>query len=305
MDEGKHDPNDYKRSQPNSFANLVEKFLHRKKQTTSPNTWRKYRCTLDHAVVEWGDSNVKTIKKIHIYDLLISINKSSKYVHDIKCTLKGFFNWVVDDMELMDYPPKFPQWKYTMKQRKIVTKDTQHQIVAQIHKDTWTKNPRIFIAVELLRTYLHVRPMELMTCSEGDLDTDMGVLRIPTSKEGGEKFIKLVDADMDLLQGLDNGHPDKPLFRFDTTTGGQLPGQRFGHSVLLAAWRRACAKLGVEGVDLYGGTRHSSAVALGKNHEPGTVQQLTGHHTSKSFLRYFWLEDDSKQELYAEMKGEQ
>jgi len=45
--------------------------------------------------------------------------------------------------------------------------------------------------------------------------------------------------------------------------------------------------LGTEGVDLYGGTRHSSATALNKYLSPEQIKAGTMHSTDKTFERYF------------------
>jgi hypothetical protein len=47
-------------------------------------------------------------------------------------------------------------------------------------------------------------------------------------------------------------------------------------------------KLGViEGVDLYGGTRHSTATALGRELSPEQIKAGTLHKTNQAFKRYF------------------
>ena len=53
-------------------------------------------------------------------------------------------------------------------------------------------------------------------------------------------------------------------------------------------WMRACANLGIEGVDLYGGTRHSTASALASVLDPSEIKTHgTQHTTNKAFERYF------------------
>ena len=48
-----------------------------------------------------------------------------------------------------------------------------------------------------------------------------------------------------------------------------------------------CKRLGVEGVDLYGGTRHSSARALLKKYSPDEIKRYgTLHRTNRAFERY-------------------
>jgi len=43
---------------------------------------------------------------------------------------------------------------------------------------------------------------------------------------------------------------------------GRQPGEQFGKDYFYHWWRRACNNLGITGVDLYGGARHSTTTAL-------------------------------------------
>ena len=69
-------------------------------------------------------------------------------------------------------------------------------------------------------------------------------------------------------------------------------------------WRRACDNLGVPAVDLYGGTRHSSAVALRTSHTPEQIRRATMHSTNKAFERYFQLSKEELREVYSVTAGE-
>jgi NADH-quinone oxidoreductase subunit N len=51
-------------------------------------------------------------------------------------------------------------------------------------------------------------------------------------------------------------------------------------------------------VDLYGGTRHSSAIALKKYRTPEEIKRATMHSTNKAFERYFWIETGDLREIY-------
>jgi hypothetical protein len=44
------------------------------------------------------------------------------------------------------------------------------------------------------------------------------------------------------------------------------PGQPFGNKYLYKGWIKACENLGVEGLDLYGGTRHTTTTELAKRY---------------------------------------
>jgi hypothetical protein len=72
----------------------------------------------------------------------------------------------------------------------------------------------------------------------------------------------------------------------------QNTGKQFGLNYLYIWWKRACRNLGIAGVDLYGGTRHSSAIALKKYRTPEEIKRATMHSTNKAFERYFWIETE-------------
>jgi hypothetical protein len=61
---------------------------------------------------------------------------------------------------------------------------------------------------------------------------------------------------------------------------------------------KACKNLGIEGVDLYGGTRHSSARALRQYCSPEEIRRATMHSTNKAFERYFQMESDDLRQMY-------
>ncbi|MEN6317762.1 MAG: hypothetical protein ABFD82_03255 [Syntrophaceae bacterium] len=56
--------------------------------------------------------------------------------------------------------------------------------------------------------------------------------------------------------------------------------------------------LGIEGIDLYEGTRHSSARALRKYRTPEEIRRATMHSTNKAFDRYFSMESDDLRSIY-------
>jgi hypothetical protein len=67
---------------------------------------------------------------------------------------------------------------------------------------------------------------------------------------------------------------------------------------LWKAWHKACFNLGIEGVDLYGGTRHSSATDLRKYFSPEQIKQATMHSTNKAFERYFQVQVEDIVKMY-------
>ena len=56
--------------------------------------------------------------------------------------------------------------------------------------------------------------------------------------------------------------------------------------------------MGIEGVDLYGGTKHSTAMGVRKYATFEEVRLMTGHSTNKAFERYFRTEGEALEALY-------
>jgi hypothetical protein len=56
--------------------------------------------------------------------------------------------------------------------------------------------------------------------------------------------------------------------------------------------------LGIEGVDLYGGTRHNSTMALRQYVSPEEIRRATMHSINIAFERYFRIESDEVRGIY-------
>lgn len=61
----------------------------------------------------------------------------------------------------------------------------------------------------------------------------------------------------------------------------------------------------VEGIDLYGGTRHSSAIALREHFSPEQIKKGTMHQTNKAFERYFRVGADDIRDIYKKTNHKQ
>jgi hypothetical protein len=105
-----------------------------------------------------------------------------------------------------------------------------------------------------------------------------------------------------LIQSLPRGFPKMPFFRRDRGGGGEAAGRPFGPRMFYRNWMKACENLGIEGIDLYGGTRHSSAQALRKHLSPEGIRRLTGHETNRAFERYYQVGMDEMREGYSQTR---
>ena len=98
----------------------------------------------------------------------------------------------------------------------------------------------------------------------------------------------MLDDDIELLNSLPRALPDLYFFRHPAGISGCKAGQRFGQRYLYKWWMKACANLKIKGVDLYGGTRHSTVSALASVLSPDEIKvHGTQHSTNKAFERYF------------------
>jgi len=75
-------------------------------------------------------------------------------------------------------------------------------------------------------------------------------------------------------------------------------GQKYGEKFFYKWWRKACQNLNIENVDLYGGTRHSSTVALRDHFSPEQIKEGTMHQTNKAFERYYRVGADDIRSIY-------
>jgi len=124
---------------------------------------------------------------------------------------------------------------------------------------------------------------------------------ISHNKEKKPKVVPLLDEAIALIREIrekSRGLPHMYFFRHEKGKGAK-PGQRFGKDYLYSWWKRACANLDIEDVDLYGGTRHSSAVSLREYYTPEQIKRATMHATNSAFERYFRLEYEDIKKIYS------
>jgi len=305
-DEGSFDLRDYKRSNPLCLAAQAEKFLQSKRHMKSV---KKYELRLMPWIERFAQVNVKEIRFAQIQDTITElqdVGRSSKYIKDIVDTLRCLYRWMVDRDEIrIDQMPKFPKISFSMKLRRVVSKEDQERILQELHRISFDTNPRIYYAVLFLATYIGLRPAELRAIREVDIDLRNALIVIPHPKERNPKIVYLLDEDVEMLKGLPRGMPWMHLFRHQEGNGGAEPGGPFGPDYLQRWWNQACANLGIEGVPLYPGTRHSSAIAMRETTSPEAVKRATGHRTNAAFERYLQVTGSELRELYGKLRSNQ
>ena len=123
---------------------------------------------------------------------------------------------------------------------------------------------------------------------EKDLDLANGTILIRYGKERKtrDKTILLLEDELQILRNMPRGFPDMPLFRHEGGIQGCKPGQRFGKRYFSKCWDRACEKLGIQGVPLYPGTKHTTATAVSNVAGKEAAKSLAKISTNKAMERY-------------------
>jgi hypothetical protein len=121
--------------------------------------------------------------------------------------------------------------------------------------------------------------------------------------------LRLIEEHILEIRELKKKHPGLshlPFFRHVSGINGVRANEPFGEKYFYKWWIRACEKLGIKGLDLYGGTRHTTTTALAKKTGKENAKKASGHETNKAFERYCQYQDDDTFELVriaAKMKG--
>jgi integrase len=193
--------------------------------------------------------------------------------------------------------PDWPETKFNLGWRNTVDKETQTRIIEEVRRISYHINPRIWMGVKWLSTYVAIRPVELLNVKEGDFDLGLGVVNVKHNKEDKPKIVPLLPEDVELIRSLPTGLPHLHFFRHGRRKGAGA-GERFGEKYFYKWWVKACDNLGVQGVDLYGGTRHSTVRALREYFTPDQIKRGTMHSTNKAFERYFQIELEDARKIY-------
>jgi integrase len=297
-DNGKFDPREYRKSKPLGFENLADQWLKIKEKEVKKSSFRKITNHLYKASKYYGNTSIKEIGFKEIQLFLLSLQGlSEKTKHNHLSSLRQLFRWL-KRAKVIDSLPEFPEIRFELAWRKTVDKGTQQAIIEDVRKTSYHINPKIWIGVKWLATYFNLRPGELLNIKEGDIDLKQGEIIIPHPKEKRPKIVYLLNEDVELLRSFPRGLPELYFFRHVKGISGVKAGDRFGDKYLYKWWKKACTNLGIEGVDLYGGTRHSTVRELRKYRTPEEIRLGSMHSTNKAFERYYRADPDDYRGIY-------
>ncbi len=304
-DEKRFDIRDHLPDRPMAFDKLSDQWLSWKQKEVSPGHWRNLSRYMFAAVDAWGDRNVKAIDYASIEDLVWSRSDISDKTRNMMVSCyRDFFRWLKRRRIIQLHQiPEFPEISFKLGFRTLIDKETQEAVASEVFKLSWKINPKIYIGIRFLTTYISIRPGEMLSIKEKDIILEpggiSGYLAVRYTKEKEPKLVPLLPEDVELIKSQPRGLPDLPYFRHLPGISGCKAGQPFGQKYFYKWWKRACENLGIEAVDLYGGTRHSSVCALGHKFSPEEIKHATMHATNTAFERYFRMDADKIQSVYA------
>jgi len=297
------DVRDYQvKEKPLSFQVLSHKWLAVKQQTVKPRSFANLKNYLARAAAHWGDTNIKNIGYGEIEDFLLAQTEvSAKTRANIRSALNDFWAWLVKRQVIGPADrPELPECPFELGWRRIVDQETQAAILQELAR---LAPERVWLGIKWLCDYPAIRPGELLQLKEGDILRDQGLLVFPRPKEKKPKMVPLLEEDMALVRSLPPALPNTPFFRHLQGGKGYAAGISFGEKYLYKWWKKACGRLGIEGVDLYGGTRHSSTAAARSALTFEEIKTLTGHSTNQAFERYFHRDLEYVRQVQAKLKG--
>jgi len=290
-DEGSFDRRDYASDRPLSFDNLIAKWLEYKKDEVATGNYRNLMNYALHACDSeyLGSKNIKSIGYAELEDFSKSLQVTQKTRKNYLSALHHFFRWCYRRGDL-DKMPEFPSISFVLGYRQVVGKETQVKIIEEVKRISSAKT---WLGIKWLATYINVRPAEMKSLKEGHIDLEGGYLLFPHPKEKRYKTAPLIPEDVEILKTFPIAFSgDMPFFRHED-------GSPFGDKHFYNAWKRACNNLGISGVDLYGGTRHSSARALRQHFSPERIKRAVGSATNAAFERYFMIEHEEVREVFS------
>ncbi|MCB2226361.1 MAG: hypothetical protein KQH53_06745 [Desulfarculaceae bacterium] len=164
---------------------------------------------------------MKEIQYAQIEDFLLAQKVGDKTRHNMRSHLLGFFKWL--NLREKDIPvPRMPKVSFELGWRNIIDLKLQARILETVEELTWKRNPRIWLGIKWLATYVAIRPGEMRNLRERDIDVN-GFFVVIKPKEKKPKLIPMLDEDIELYRGLPTPFPDLPFFRHLARTGAAPP----------------------------------------------------------------------------------
>ncbi|ACL06293.1 hypothetical protein Dalk_4615 [Desulfatibacillum aliphaticivorans] len=303
------DPRDHRRENPLAFDRLADRWVEfRKKQIKGDKRkkkhWNNINNYMNKAKARWGAKNVKEIDFMEFEEFFLDMGLSSKSIANARSVYNSFFRWLIRAKILKaDQMPDLPEVEVEMGFRKMVSQEVQWKLLDEVYRLTRKRDIKIWLGIKWLATYFSIRPGAMLSLQEWQLDRVNGTITIPKPKQKKPQIIRLLDEDVELLRSMPEPiSQEMPFFRHATGHGGVEPGTQYGPKYFNVWWKRACENLGVEGVPVYPGTKHSTVTALRDRFSPEKIRKTAQIKENSAFDRYFQAEAEDALEIWEQTR---
>ncbi len=291
--QGKFDAREYQKESPLSFERYAARYLEAKRRKGLRSIQEVERI-ITQAAKFFSKRSVKVITRGDLSEYLFALNVSDKTRHNHMTQLRNFFRFVQkEERPNLFIPPDMPEIEFDLGWRNTVDIETQTRILQQIHDDHYISNPKIYIAVALLCNHLELRPDDIRRIDEGDVSAKGEIIiRKPTKKKNrfhvvyvcpsGELQTMIIE-----MKKRFPALPSVPFFRHHPKHNKVKPDSPFGVKLLYKVAKAAMKKHGIDDVDLYALTRHSTVTALADAFGEDAGREATDHRTNAAFSRYY------------------
>jgi len=263
------------------------------------------------AVEYWGQKNMRDIDDSEIEEFLNSIpNIGKKTKSNYQSHLKGFWKFARKMKAVSaDEMPLFEPIKYDLGFRTVTTWQLQRQVIEKVKEMTFSFNPKIWLAIDMLATYTELRPDDIRRIQEKNYHNGFVTIFYPTkSKRKNQPWItiKLIDEHREVWEWIQKTFPainhEMYFFRHHKGRARAKPGDVFSDKYLARCWQRAAKEVGLEGVSLYPGTRYTTITETAQLLGRDAAKQASGHRTNKAFERYNQAINDGAYQVVAKIR---
>jgi integrase len=238
-----------------------------------------------HLIPFFKDTDLRNIRSgriLEFYHLSKITRQKILAVQELRVILSAAV-----DFELLQGIPKFPK----LKQARMKSPDTFYTFEQQNLVLSKIKDPVYRDMIKLLARCM-MRPCEVRALRQKDVDLFKKTLTVDEHFTQGTHLIdgrkgdhevhilRLDDECLEMLQPYLTGEPDEPLFP-------GKKGEYVAERVLSRAWREAVAETNLPYIDLYTGTKSSTATELVRmGLSDRVIMSQSGHKTIDAFKRY-------------------
>jgi len=270
------------------FENYTQKWLEYSQNRLKPSSFKSRKAlTSRYLIPYFKGKDIREIRTANVQDFYSALKKeklSSKTIYNILAELKALLNFA-KKREDIEKVPVFPNVKVEEKPIYWLTQEQQKRILEALPE----KHRPIFRFMFAYGT----RPGEARALKWDCVDfvnkliyikrtfSHRKLVQIP--KEGKWKVLPLLPEIEQMLKSLYANTKKKTKFVFSPGSGAD----HYGEKILPKLWKEACNRVGIKGITLYEGVRHSfvmQRLTAGFSYEE--VGACVGHSTPQTTRKY-------------------